>query len=124
MYPVPILAQPLHSCCAYYKKEGKADKNISQVRLVAVSKLKPPADILALYEDESVKQRHFGENYAQELMEKAAMLPKEIQWHFIGGLQSSEFGFSIFGFFFSPESSVQKSKGRERADGGGLLMVT
>ncbi|TVY37922.1 Pyridoxal phosphate homeostasis protein [Lachnellula subtilissima] len=56
----------------------------------------PPADILALYEDESVKQRHFGENYAQELMEKAAMLPKDIHWHFIGGLQSSEFAFLSF----------------------------
>ena len=67
--------------------------------------MKPPADILALYEDESVKQRHFGENYAQELMEKAAMLPKEIQWHFIGGLQSSEFDFFfIFDFVFCLES--------------------
>lgn len=65
------------------------------MRLVAVSKLKPPADILALYEDEQCKQRHFGENYAQELMEKAAMLPKEIQWHFIGGLQSSEYLFLL-----------------------------
>lgn len=53
-----------------------------------MSKLKPPADILALYE--GAQQRHFGENYAQELMEKAEMLPKEIRWHFIGGLQSSE----------------------------------
>jgi pyridoxal phosphate enzyme (YggS family) len=32
---------------------------------------------------------HFGENYAQELTEKAELLPKSIQWHFIGGLQSS-----------------------------------
>ena len=59
-----------------------------------MSKLKPPADILALYEDASVQQRHFGENYAQELMEKAAILPNGIQWHFIGGLQSSELVFS------------------------------
>jgi len=61
----------------------------AQVRLVAVSKLKPASDILALYEDENVSQKHFGENYAQELMEKAELLPREIQWHFIGGLQSS-----------------------------------
>lgn len=32
---------------------------------------------------------HFGENYAQELAQKAAMLPLSIQWHFIGGLQST-----------------------------------
>ncbi|KAG4413724.1 hypothetical protein IFR04_013119, partial [Cadophora malorum] len=55
------------------------------VRLVAVSKLKPATDILALYQ---AGQRHFGENYAQELMEKAEVLPKDIKWHFIGGLQS------------------------------------
>ncbi|EPE33164.1 PLP-binding barrel [Glarea lozoyensis ATCC 20868] len=60
------------------------------VRLVAVSKLKPATDILALYQDQDVKQVHFGENYAQELTEKAKMLPKEIKWHFIGGLQSNK----------------------------------
>jgi len=58
------------------------------VRLVAVSKLKPATDILALHQ-EPIKQEHFGENYAQELMEKAELLPKDIKWHFIGGLQSS-----------------------------------
>jgi hypothetical protein len=57
--------------------------------LVAVSKLKPASDILALYQE--TKQVHFGENYAQELMEKAEVLPREIKWHFIGGLQSSRF---------------------------------
>ncbi|KAL2259069.1 hypothetical protein VTK26DRAFT_7387 [Humicola hyalothermophila] len=57
------------------------------VRLVAVSKLKPVNDILALHEP-PVRQLHFGENYAQELREKAELLPKTIQWHFIGGLQS------------------------------------
>ncbi|KAH7412402.1 hypothetical protein BKA64DRAFT_658800 [Cadophora sp. MPI-SDFR-AT-0126] len=57
------------------------------VRLVAVSKLKPASDILALYQ---AGQRHFGENYAQELMEKAEVLPKDIKWHFIGGLQSNK----------------------------------
>ncbi|CAG8962481.1 hypothetical protein HYFRA_00014215 [Hymenoscyphus fraxineus] len=64
--------------------------NGRNVRLVAVSKLKPASDILALYSDPEVKQVHFGENYAQELMEKAEMLPKDIKWHFIGGLQSNK----------------------------------
>ncbi len=49
--------------------------------------MKPASDILALYQE--AKQEHFGENYAQELMEKADVLPKDIKWHFIGGLQSS-----------------------------------
>jgi uncharacterized pyridoxal phosphate-containing UPF0001 family protein len=55
---------------------------------VAVSKLKPPADILALHQSPTL-QEHFGENYAQELIEKAELLPSTIKWHFIGGLQSS-----------------------------------
>jgi hypothetical protein len=61
---------------------------VTKVRLVAVSKLKPASDILALYNE--TKQRDFGENYAQELMDKAEILPKDIRWHFIGGLQTSE----------------------------------
>lgn len=55
--------------------------------MVAVSKLKPASDILALHQEAKVE--HFGENYAQELMEKAELLPRSIKWHFIGGLQSS-----------------------------------
>jgi uncharacterized pyridoxal phosphate-containing UPF0001 family protein len=46
---------------------------------------------LALYESPDAKHVHFGENYAQELMEKAEMLPKDIRWHFIGGLHSSKY---------------------------------
>ncbi|SPO05671.1 related to Putative unspecific racemase [Cephalotrichum gorgonifer] len=56
------------------------------VRLVAVSKLKPANDILALYQ--AASHTHFGENYQQELSQKAEILPRAIQWHFIGGLQS------------------------------------
>lgn len=63
----------------------------SQIRLVAVSKLKPINDILALHQD-PVAQTHFGENYTQELTQKAELLPRTIQWHFIGGLQSGESG--------------------------------
>ncbi|WPK25242.1 hypothetical protein PUMCH_002549 [Australozyma saopauloensis] len=57
------------------------------VTLVAVSKLKPSSDIQALY-DHGV--RHFGENYVQELVSKAKELPKDIKWHFIGGLQTNK----------------------------------
>ena len=56
-------------------------------RLVAVSKIKPVSDILALYE---AGQRIFGENYVQELVDKASQLPQDIQWHFIGHLQSNK----------------------------------
>ena len=59
----------------------------SDVRLVAVSKTKPPEDIQALYDS---GHRDFGENYFQELVEKAEVLPKDIRWHFIGHLQSAK----------------------------------
>jgi pyridoxal phosphate enzyme (YggS family) len=58
-------------------------------RLVAVSKLKPASDILALHQLPSSHQ-HFGENYVQELLEKARLLPRSVRWHFIGGLQSNK----------------------------------
>lgn len=57
------------------------------VTLVAVSKTKPVEDILALYE---AGQRDFGENYVQELLEKAPRLPADIRWHFIGHLQTNK----------------------------------
>jgi pyridoxal phosphate enzyme (YggS family) len=55
--------------------------------LVAVSKTKPASDIEALY---AAGQRDFGENYVQELADKAALLPPDIRWHFIGHLQSNK----------------------------------
>jgi pyridoxal phosphate enzyme (YggS family) len=59
------------------------------VRLVAVSKLKPASDALALHHSPA-SQQHFGENYLQELLEKSRLLPPTIKWHFIGGLQSNK----------------------------------
>jgi PLP dependent protein len=58
-----------------------------QVTLVAVSKTKPVADIEALY---ALGQRAFGENYVQELVDKQALLPADIDWHFIGHLQTNK----------------------------------
>ncbi len=65
----------------------KADLDQQQVTLVAVSKTKPAEDIQALYH---LGQRHFGENYVQELAAKQEALPKDICWHFIGHLQSNK----------------------------------
>jgi pyridoxal phosphate enzyme (YggS family) len=59
----------------------------NNVQLIAVSKTKPNEDIQALY---VLGQRAFGENYVQELVDKEASLPKDIQWHFIGHLQSNK----------------------------------
>ena len=57
------------------------------VRLVAVSKTKPEEDIMTLY---SEGQRIFGENKAQELKGKYEHLPKDIEWHLIGHLQTNK----------------------------------
>lgn len=57
------------------------------VQCIAVSKTKPNEAILQLY---ALGHRVFGENYVQELVDKAAALPKDIQWHFIGHLQSNK----------------------------------
>ena len=59
----------------------------NNVQLIAVSKTKPNEDLQALYD---LGQRAFGENYVQELVDKEASLPKDIQWHFIGHLQSNK----------------------------------
>lgn len=59
----------------------------ASVRLVAVSKTKPASDIQSLYDQGF---RCFGENYVQELLDKASVLPRDICWHFIGHLQSSK----------------------------------
>ncbi|WOO81874.1 Pyridoxal phosphate homeostasis protein [Vanrija pseudolonga] len=58
-----------------------------EARLVAISKIKPASDIQALYD---AGHRHFGENYIQEMADKAAILPADICWHFVGSLQSNK----------------------------------
>lgn len=56
-------------------------------KLVAVSKTKPEEAILDLYHR---GQRAFGENYVQELVHKYQSLPKDIEWHMIGKLQTNK----------------------------------
>lgn len=55
--------------------------------LIAVSKTKPSSAIAELYAE---GQRHFGENYVQEIVEKQPQLPTDIRWHFIGHLQRNK----------------------------------
>jgi len=59
----------------------------SNVKLVAVSKTKPIEDIMEAYK---AGQRDFGENKVQELLEKEISLPKDINWHLIGKLQTNK----------------------------------
>ena len=56
-------------------------------RLVAVSKTKPAAAVLAAY---ACGARHFGENYVVEIVAKAPECPADVKWHFIGSLQSNK----------------------------------
>ena len=71
------------------------DKNIQNIQsklpenvaLVAVSKTKPIADLQEAY---TAGQRIFGENKIQEMVEKYDALPKDIEWHMIGHLQSNK----------------------------------
>jgi hypothetical protein len=60
---------------------------IENVKLIAVSKTKPASDIQTLYD---AGQSAFGENKVQELVEKYEVLPKDIEWHLIGHLQSNK----------------------------------
>ncbi len=57
------------------------------VKLVAVSKTKPNEEILAAYHS---GHKIFGENKVQELVQKYEQLPKDIEWHFIGHLQTNK----------------------------------
>lgn len=59
----------------------------TKTKLIAVSKTKPNDLILEAYE---VGQRAFGENKVQELVDKQAVLPKDIEWHMIGHLQRNK----------------------------------
>jgi len=57
------------------------------VTLVAVSKTKPISDLMEAYQ---AGQRVFGENKIQEMVEKHAQMPKDIEWHMIGHVQSNK----------------------------------
>jgi pyridoxal phosphate enzyme (YggS family) len=60
------------------------------VTLVAVSKTKPIPDLMEAYE---AGQRIFGENKIQEMAEKCEQMPKDIQWHMIGHVQTNKVKF-------------------------------
>ncbi|CAA9201516.1 YggS family pyridoxal phosphate-dependent enzyme [Flavobacterium collinsii] len=60
------------------------------VTLVAVSKTKPVSDLMQAYD---AGQRIFGENKIQEMVDKYEQMPKDIQWHMIGHVQSNKVKF-------------------------------
>ncbi|RKR05933.1 hypothetical protein C8C83_5285 [Flavobacterium sp. 90] len=67
--------------------KGNLPENVT---LVAVSKTKPVSDLMQAYE---AGQRIFGENKIQEMTDKHEQMPKDIQWHMIGHVQSNKVKF-------------------------------
>lgn len=65
----------------------KAGRDPATVRLVAVSKTRPAADIMEAFQ---AGQIIFGENYIQELVPKLAEVREAVEWHVIGHLQSNK----------------------------------
>ncbi len=65
----------------------KSGRNREEVTLIAVSKTKPTEILQEAY---NLGIRIFGENKVQELTQKYELLPKDIQWHFIGHLQTNK----------------------------------
>jgi len=68
-------------------KSLKSELDTVNVTLVAVSKTKPVSDLEEAYQ---AGQRVFGENQVQELVEKYEQLPKDIEWHLVGHLQTNK----------------------------------
>lgn len=70
------------------KNLAKIQKTLSdKVTLVAVSKTKPVSDLMQAYE---AGQRIFGENKIQEMTEKWEEMPKDVEWHMIGHVQTNK----------------------------------
>lgn len=65
----------------------RCGRGSDRIRVVAVSKTKPVPLLRQVYD---AGHRCFGENYVQEIIEKAPQLPDDIEWHFIGNLQSNK----------------------------------
>jgi pyridoxal phosphate enzyme (YggS family) len=63
-----------------------------KVTLVAVSKTKPVSDLMEAYK---AGQRVFGENKIQEMTEKWQQMPKDIEWHMIGHVQSNKMKYMV-----------------------------
>jgi pyridoxal phosphate enzyme (YggS family) len=72
---------------------GKIKQELSQnIKLIAVSKTKPVQTIMEAYQ---AGQKVFGENKVQELVSKYNEMPKDIEWHLIGHLQTNKVKYII-----------------------------
>lgn len=86
--------------CQFENLKMNITENLSKIKsslpphvtLVAVSKTKPVIDLMEAY---NAGQRIFGENKIQEMTEKWEQMPKDIQWHMIGHVQSNKVKYMI-----------------------------
>ncbi|KAM7492719.1 hypothetical protein LguiA_035640 [Lonicera macranthoides] len=81
---VTALRSVLHRVRHAAERSGRRP---DEVTVVAVSKTKPLSLLRQVYD---AGHRCFGENYVQEIVEKAPQLPEDIEWHFLGHLQSNK----------------------------------
>ncbi|KAK2970940.1 hypothetical protein RJ640_004732 [Escallonia rubra] len=81
---VTALRSVLHRARQAAERSGR---RADDVRVVAVGKTKPSSLVRQVYD---AGHRCFGENYVQEIIDKAPQLPEDIEWHFIGHLQSNK----------------------------------
>jgi len=65
----------------------RAGRKLAEINLLAVTKVFPAEAVREAYD---LGLREFGENYVQELIDKAPQLPEDVEWHFIGNLQSNK----------------------------------
>jgi PLP dependent protein len=103
--PVLLFLHFYHSMTIASNIERLRNSLPEQVTLVAVSKTKPVEDILQAYQ---AGQTAFGENKAQEMAAKYPLLPADINWHFIGHLQTNKVG--LIAPFVSMIQSVDSLK--------------
>lgn len=87
-----ITLQNIHSNMIKQNIDNVRKELLPGVRLVAVSKTKPVEALQAAYD---AGQRIFGENKALEMRDKHAVLPNDIEWHFIGHLQSNKIKYIV-----------------------------
>lgn len=85
MNSIPTNINAINSQIASFA--AAAGREPTSVRLVAVSKTRPSADVVAAFH---AGQTIFGENYVQELVAKSAEISEPVEWHFIGHLQSNK----------------------------------
>lgn len=93
-----------------------AGRSPDEITVVAVSKTMDPADVMAVYEK---GHRDFGENRAGELARKAADLPRDIRWHFVGALQSNK-ARAVRGVVHLLHSMDRRSLGKSWMKGQGI----